>query len=144
MDLDALKRDLVQDEALRLKPYRDSKGILTIGIGHNLQAKGISPAIADAIYREDVDEVMHELDVHLPWWRELDPVRQRVLANLCFNMGIATLLDFKHTLLCMESGQFAAAAEGMRASLWHRQVGDRAVRLETMMETGVEPAGGAP
>ncbi|WP_338862872.1 hypothetical protein [Mycetohabitans rhizoxinica] len=27
------------------------------------------------------------LDRHLPWWRSLDAVRQRVLINMAFNLG---------------------------------------------------------
>jgi len=139
MDLEKLKAELIRDEGLRLKPYLDTRGIETIGIGHNLVAKGISENVANIIYLEDVEEVMGQLDRALPWWQHLDPVRQRVLANMCFNLGIEKLLGFPHTLILMESGNYEAAAAAMADSLWHRQVGDRAVRLEAMMETGMEP-----
>ena len=37
-----LHSELIRDEANRLKPYRDSVGKLTIGIGRNLDDRGIS------------------------------------------------------------------------------------------------------
>lgn len=64
--------------------------------------------------------------------------RQRVLANMCFNMGIGTLMTFKNTLFNMREGNYTLAASGMRDSRWYTQVGVRAERLAVMMETGKE------
>ena len=138
MDLDALQKDLIRDEGLRLKPYTDTVGKLTVGIGHNLTDNGLSRAAVDFIYQEDVGATLEWLDVKLPWWRSLDPVRQRVVVNMGFNLGLK-LLDFVHTLTCLESGMWDAAAEGMLASLWARQVGERARRLAEMVRTGKDP-----
>ncbi len=70
----------------------------------------------------------------------MDEVRQRVIANMCFNLGIGTLLTFKNTLAAMQRGSYSVAAAGMKASKWYGQVGARAQRLCTAMETGVMPA----
>lgn len=143
MDLDRLRAELTRDEGVRLKPYEDTVGKLTIGVGRNLTDCGITAAEAQTLLDYDIERTLVDLDRELPFWRNLDPVRQRVLANMAFNLGIGRLLTFKHTLVCVETGMYQAAAEGMRGSLWHRQVGPRALRLEQMMETGSEP-GGAP
>ena len=37
---DAIKAMVIQDEGMKLKPYNDTRGILTVGIGHNLEASG--------------------------------------------------------------------------------------------------------
>ena len=37
---DAIKAMVIQDEGMKLKPYKDTRGILTVGIGHNLEAPG--------------------------------------------------------------------------------------------------------
>lgn len=42
MDFNKLLNTLKIEEGLRLFPYRDPKGILTIGYGHNLTANGIT------------------------------------------------------------------------------------------------------
>lgn len=176
-----LEAELVRDEDERLKVYRCTANKLSIGIGRNLEARrtcsdgstavGITPAetaalgitvksvVANgitrmqsrALFANDIAGCEKDLDRALPWWRKLDPVRQRVLLNMVFNMGIGRapnpakkmagdgLLEFVNTLAKMKAGDFAGAASGMKASLWYRQVKDRAVRLVAMMLTGKEP-----
>jgi lysozyme len=136
MNYEKLLAELEVDEGLRLKPYRDSVGKLTIGIGRNLDDKGISEAAARFLLGEDVLEVEAGLDEALPWWRQQEEVRQRVLANMAFNMGLAGLLQFTNTLAAVREGRYEDAASGMLTSLWARQVGPRATRLAEMMRTG--------
>jgi lysozyme len=140
MDMDALVDELRRDEGERLFPYRDSVGKLTVGVGHNLDDKGISREASAFLLREDIAEVVAGLNAALPWWTTLDAVRQRVLANMAFNMGVAGLLQFRQTLAAVRGGAYEAAAKGMLGSLWARQVGPRAVRLAEMMRTGQAPA----
>lgn len=139
MDLARLYAELTRDEGVRLKPYRDTVGKLTIGIGRNLDDVGISAEEAHYLLGNDVERSARALDDFLPFWRNLGPVRQRVLVNMAFNMGIRRLLTFKFTLLMIEKGEYEKAAEGMLSSLWARQVGPRAQRLAEMMRTGLEP-----
>ena len=134
---DRLIRHLIRDEGLRLKPYVDTVGKVTIGIGRNLTDNGISEGEAYAFLENDLDKVEEALDRSLPWWRGLDAVRQEVLQNMAFNLGIGGLLGFKNTLAAVRAGLWTNAARGMRASKWARQVGARAGRLASAMETGV-------
>lgn len=123
-------------ESLRLRMYRDTVGFLTIGWGHNLDANPITERAAQVIVEDDIDVAKRELVRHLPWVTRLDPVRQFVLTDMSFNMGMPTLLNFKNTLGYIERGEFERAAQGMRHSLWYRQTGNRAKILVRMMETG--------
>ena len=123
-------------EGLRDKPYVDTVGKVSIGIGRNLTDKGLRRDEIELMYRNDVAESIAELDRVLPWWRRLDEVRRRVLLDMMFNMGAPTLLEFKNTLALVQAGQYRAAAEGMLASKWARQTGRRAVRLAAMMGSG--------
>lgn len=135
-DMPTLLAELKRDEGVRLKPYTDTVGKLTIGVGRNLTDVGISDDECTALLQNDIDKVLAQLDRSLPWWRKLDPVRQRVLVNMAFNMGMTGLLTFKNTLAAVQSGSYAAAAAGMLASKWATQVGARAERLADMMRTG--------
>lgn len=135
--MNTLLAELKRDEGVRLKPYTDTVGKLTIGVGRNLTDVGISDDECTALLQNDVARTVAALDKSLPWWRSLDPVRQRVLVNMAFNLGMAGLLTFKNTLSAMQSGAYAAAASGMLASKWAVQVGARAERLADMMRTGV-------
>ena len=132
--------ELKRDEGVRYEPYFDVVGIKTVGVGHNLKAKPlgliypIDDAMVDRILALDIADVFEALDDHLPWWRALSEVRQRVLANMAFNLGIGGLLGFNNTLAAVKDERYAEAAKGMLASKWARQVGDRAKRLAEMME----------
>lgn len=136
MNRERLLKQLRVDEGTRYKPYRDTVGKLTIGVGRNLDDRGLSPDEVDYLLNNDVKLVEMELDGQLPWWRSMSDARQEVLANMCFNLGITKLLGFKNTLQFMKEGRYDAAARGMEASMWFRQVGDRARRLVKMMEEG--------
>jgi lysozyme len=138
VDRDALKKQLVVDEGLRLHAYQDSLGYWTIGVGRNIDRRGPGLTNEEAIYLldNDISRVCTELDTALPWWKSITPARQTVLANMCFNMGLNTLLQFKNTLGAMERGEWEAAAYGMESSKWYKQVGARAARLVDIMRKG--------
>ncbi len=128
--------ELIRDEGVRLFPYLDSVGVETIGCGHNLTAHGISERAAMFILDEDIEAAVRDLAGSFPWFVTLDPVRQRVVTNMRFNLGGTGFRTFKHLLGALAAGEYVQAAAYMAASRWHRQVGDRAVRLEDMMRTG--------
>lgn len=134
--LDELKAQLRRDEDERAKPYQDTRGKLTIGVGHNLTDKPISQRAIDMILDDDVNDVTASLDAVLPWWRSLDEARQGVLANMAFNLGVAGLLQFRNTLALVKAGDYAAAAQEMLNSEWAKEVGPRALRLAQQMRSG--------
>jgi len=142
MDAARLAFALVREEGIRLKPYRDSVGVWTVGVGHNLESGGISRAAAMQILEDDIANVCRDLDARLPWWRTLDEVRQQVVADMAFNLGVSGLLGFKNTLGFVKQKRWNEAAAGMLVSLWAKQVGRRATVLAEMMRTGVDPFDG--
>ncbi len=138
MNIEKFKSQLLLHEDLRLKPYVDTVGKLTIGVGRNLTDVGITREEALYFLGHDIVKVSSQLDEVLPWWRQMSEVRQRVLADMCFNMGITRLLKFTNTLAAMRRGDYTAAAAGMKDSRWYTQVGTRSRRLVKMMLTGID------
>jgi lysozyme len=136
---DQIRKDLIADEKLVLTPYRDSVGKLTIGVGHNLDDNGVSTATAMFILDEDIARAVADLDRAFPWVVDLDDVRQRVLINMSFNLGISRLSQFKKMFAALELRQYTIAAVEMLDSTWAKQVGTRADRLAEMMRTGANP-----
>lgn len=151
----SFEEELVQEEGLRLVPYKDSKGIWTVGVGHNMEADGLSreelaaavkhPPItsADAMRLLDQDIAQHDrlLDYYAPWAANLDRVRYRVLRNMVFQMGWGNghhgLSSFKHTLKDIEMGAYGMAANRMLQSDWARKDSPaRAKRMSDRMRTG--------
>lgn len=151
VDKTAIANQLVVDEAVRLKLYDDAtgkelkrgdtiKGNVSIGVGRNLFAKGIRKSEYELMLYNDINDAIGDLDTNLPWWRSMSEIRQQVIVNMCFNMGIGNnfggLLSFHNTLQAMKDGRYADAAQGMRNSAWAKQVGPRSERLAKMMENG--------
>lgn len=129
IDILAISNELVRDEGLKLKPYRCTAGKLTIGIGRNIEDRGITEAEAYYLLQNDILACCQSLDKTLPWWRKLSDARQRALVNMRFNLGEAGLLAFRFTLRALQEGRWQDAHNGALASKWASQVGDRAKRI---------------
>lgn len=129
-----LTKQLVFHEGLRLKPYKCTSGKLTIGVGRNLEDRGITTEEAMMLLRNDIEEVVSHLSKKLIW-RDLSEVRQRVLADMAFQLGLEGLMKFKETLNAIHSAEYQKAAEKMRQSRWYAQTPKRAARLAKMMAT---------
>jgi lysozyme len=132
--------DLIKrHEGLRLKPYVDTVGKVTIGYGHNLTDLGVPQSFADALFQHDLEVHWQELHEQLPWVGSLDAVRHAVLVDLAFNMGIPRLKRFKRTLRSIKEGRWDDASRELLDSKYARQVKGRARRLAKMLRTGEWP-----
>ena len=131
----SIEDQLILHEGMRLKPYRCTAGKLTIGVGRNLEDKGITYDEAMFLLRNDIAEVTAQLE-RFDWFRALGPVRRKVLVDMAFNLGMAGLLGFQKMIAALARGDYKAAADEMVDSAWYHQVGTRARRLVEMMRTG--------
>ena len=148
---------LIAHEGLRLQVYQDTLGIDTIGIGRNLEDRGITKeeldwmdmpnmdAVyehgireADAMYlaQNDVQIVEEELLRAHPCVEDLDAVRQLVVMDMAFNMGVPRLCKFKKMWNAIHENKFDIAAKEMLDSRWAIQVKSRAVKLSNAMHNG--------
>ena len=154
---DDLIQKLITHEGLRLQVYEDSLGIATIGIGRNLEDRGITPAElewmdipnmaivhtmgiteADAVYlaQNDVQIVEEELVRAHPCVDKLDAVRQLILVDMAFNMGVPRLSKFKKMWAAIHEEDFPTAAKEMLDSRWATQVKGRSTKLAHAMHHG--------
>lgn len=131
-----LKADLIKDEGKRKFAYECTEGKITVGVGRNLEDKGLSEDEIDYLLLNDIRECSDITESSVPFFRGLNEVRQNVLINMSFNMGIRGVLGFKKMLHAAMLGDFEEAARQMLDSKWARQVGQRAVRLSEEMKTG--------
>ena len=117
-------------------PYKDTTGHLTIGYGRNLTDKGVSEEEARTLLANDVQEVINALRGNYHWFGQLDSVRQEVVINMAFNLGIVGFSKFRATIRHIASGDYEQAAINMLESKWATQVKGRALELAMMMKTG--------
>lgn len=131
-----IEEQLTRDEGLRLKPYTDSVGKLTVGVGRNLTDVGLSHDEAMMLLRNDIAHAANLLKKVFPWTESLDEARRGALINMSFNMGVAGLAGFHNFLAKLQAGDYPGAAAEMLDSKWAEQVGPRAQRLSRQIETG--------
>lgn len=127
---------LVRHEGMRLKPYLDSEGIMTIGVGRNLEDKGISEHEAMHLLSNDIQDAYMEAFDKVPGFPAMSGVRKRVMVNMVFNLGMPRLSGFRRMFVALKLGDFENAAREMLDSKWASQVGNRALELAEQMRTG--------
>lgn len=132
MNREKIRQHMIAEEGLKLTLYKCPADQWTIGVGHNLQSRGISEKVALAILDEDIDVCLEELQRNIPHFEaHPEPVKETLL-DLCFNLGIARLMKFKKTLHYIEEGlttkNYTKAANELMISAYARQLPNRAKR----------------
>ena len=137
-----------RDEGVKSSPYRDSEGILTIGIGHNIEDNPLNEELQgwlnsggeltdkeiNDIFTEDVQVAIKDVEnIFAESWESLSQVRKEVLVNMAFNLGGPRLRQFKKMIAAVNDKDYAEAGTQMLDSRWARQVGNRSKRLARAM-----------
>lgn len=135
-NMTSLEDQLIDHEGLELSLYKCTGDKWTIGVGRNLDDRGITEDEARYLLKNDIAIVEEELLRNKPSVADLDGVRQRILVDMGFNLGIPTLLKFQNMWTAIEDEDWIEASEQMLDSRWAKQVGRRAIRLADAMKTG--------
>ncbi|WP_419147558.1 glycoside hydrolase family protein [Pseudoalteromonas 'SMAR'] len=130
-----LFNQLKRHEGVRLTVYHCPSGYATIGVGRNLEQRGLSETESDYLLTNDINEFTQSVRENIDT-SKCNPAREAVLINMAFNLGITGLLEFKNTITAVEAGDWELAAFEMLDSRWAVQVGGRADELAEQMATG--------
>jgi lysozyme len=131
-----LKALLIKHEDLKDKPYYDSLGNLTIGIGRNLTGRGILPDEISLMFDNDSGYFYGFLSKNFEWFNQLNENRQCALIDMCF-MGINSFLEFHKMISALEIGNFELAANEIVNSHYEKEVHQRAHDLAEIIRTGI-------
>lgn len=126
--LDRVRKRLIDEEGLKLKLYHCTAGKLTIGVGRNVEDRGITHDTAMQMLDEDIDICAGELEKNISWFEDAPDKIQEVLIDLCFNMGINRLMGFVKTLHKLKTGAYKEAAVELLDSRYAASVPNRAKR----------------
>ncbi len=159
----SIEDQLVLHEGLRLEPYICPAGYWTIGVGRNLESKGLTGAEQRFIFgrddysKQEVIELLKKRGITkdealfllandvtdcvkdlktFDWFENLDPVRKKVVIDMRFNLGPTRFRQFKRMIAALSVGDYMVASWEMHNSQWYHQVGNRSKRLVRMMATG--------
>lgn len=123
-------------------PKPDAKGKYVIGYGHDIDQEeviqyidGITEIYGLQLLISDLDLASEEVANTFSWTRGMDPLRLEVLEEMCFQLGLAGLLEFHRALQACEQKDYTTAADEMLNSVWHRQTPTRCEELAEIMRT---------
>lgn len=136
------------EEGFRARPYIDTEGYPTVGVGFLIGPKGsavsnytfsLSKNVSDVWLQEIVDARLKDMQSNpsiAAALKQCNPARTDVLQSMAYQMGVNGLAAFKNTLAMVAAGNFAGAAAGMLSSKWATQTPNRAQRHAEVMRTG--------
>lgn len=138
VDLDRLRAKIKEHEGLRLMPYDDSLGRITIGYGRCLETRGITMAEAEAMFETDVADAVEgaKRQVSGQTWLKMGEVRREVLSEMVFQLGTAGVSAFRRMLDALDQEDWYVASLEMTDSRWHKQTPNRAEELAKRMHEG--------
>jgi lysozyme len=139
----ALKNLLITHEGIRRFPYTDTKGFITIGVGHNLSIHGLPSPIIDSLLESDLAEVERQLWKR-DWFVEMlyyaTEAQCDAIRDLAFNLGTAGLDKFVETIKAIQQKDWEKAAREIRNSQWAQEVQPTRVDdIAHMISTGEYP-----
>lgn len=142
MDTQKLTKQLLAHEGIRLKPYFCSAGMLTIGIGRNLEKKGIHRDEAFYMLTNDIQECLVDILTIFADFYEYPENIQLVLMDMRFNLGPGGFRRFRNMIKAVKQKDWEGMKREMIDSKWYGQVGRRSSNLARMVESCIKKKGG--
>ena len=137
-----LVSQIIEHEGLIPYAYEDSMGFLTIGVGRLIDKRRGGKLSLDEIQyllNNDIQETTASIK-HFRWYSNQDEVRQGVLVELAFNMGLPHLLGFSNMLAAISIKDYLLASKELVSSQWAKQVStNRVQNLQHRLLTGTYP-----
>lgn len=131
---------LIEDEGLRLKPYRCPAGKLTIGVGRNLDDVGITQEEAMLLLDNDLNVCRNDLRALFggDLWDTMAVARRAALTNMRFNLGASGFRNFVGMIEAVRAGKWSQASAEALDSKWAREdvQPSRSQRIARMLASG--------
>ena len=134
----SLIENIKAHEGCSARIYKDSVGKATVGYGFLVSAlspdelklnggkiEPMSREVAEKILNLKVSKLKKRVFQCLPWLESKPQSVQDTLIEMAYQLGLAGLMGFHHTLGCIEAGDYAQATRNLRASLLYRQTPKR-------------------
>ena len=130
------KELLIKHEGIRFTPYKCTAGKLTIGVGRNIEDKGITKEEALYLLDNDIKECERDLanDIFKGFFYAFPQNIQSVIINMRFQLGRTGFRNFRKMIMAFRDWNFAEAIVQMRDSKWYEQVPTRANELIKMVK----------
>ena len=130
---------LERHEGRRTHPYRDQVGKLTIGVGRNLDDRGLSDEEIEGLLANDIAIARTACRALFPAFDGFNSKRQAGLISMAFNLGQTRLAGFKRMRAAINDSNWTGASTEALHSYWARQVGHRAQEIAALLKGSDEP-----
>lgn len=145
-----LREMLIRHEGKSNSVYLCPAKKRTIGIGHNIDARGlpkpiqayldehgyITDQMVDSLFAADIMDAMSACIKLYPAFNTFTEARKIALIDFLFNVGAGTAEKFVDTRKAINAGQWSLAAEHLKDSKWYKQVGSRGPEIVKMVREG--------
>ena len=127
---------LLKHEGLKLTPYRCTAGKLTIGVGRNIEEKGITEEEALFLLRNDIKKCKWDLanSIFKSQFYNFPELIQNVLINMRFQLGYTGFRNFRKMIKAFQSKNYEEAVVQMKDSNWYNQTTGRANDLISIVK----------
>ena len=138
-----------KEEGYSASPYYCIENYPTVGIGQRIGPKSaplhryefsVSEAVARVWCQDHIAKVRAEIQSRPSTnkaYRACNEIRQAVMINMAYQMGVFGLSLFKQTLAYLEDERWEDAAEESLDSLYAKRTTSRALRNAAMIRTGI-------
>lgn len=130
-----LEEWIKEDEGVRSKPYKDTQGFITIGVGRCLDKKPLKVDEIKYLFANDINDAIADAKT-FTYFKFLHPPRQHAIINMCFQLGKEGVAKFRKMNAAIERGDYEKAAKEALDSLWAKQTPNRAKRVAEVIRTG--------
>jgi len=122
---------IIRHEGFKKKPYKDTRGVWTIGHGLTY----IREEESKYIVKIRISEIRRKMKKY-DWFNELNYDRKSVIISMCYQLGMRGMLNFKKTVRLLEEKEYEKASLEMLDSKWALQTPNRAAELAEIIRTG--------
>lgn len=150
MNTESLMNEIAEHEGKVLHCYECSMGYKTIGVGHKVlesdpesaldvfgaydsdipTIQSISEERCQELFKQDVQTAIDGCKRIYKNWESFPEEFQRILVNMCFQLGAAGLSKFKNMNAAAEEMAYGQVALEMEDSRWARQTPHRMEALK--------------
>ncbi len=134
--IDDLVNDLKRDEGWVPHAYQDHLGYWTIGYGFLVDERRdarLPRQIAEQWLAHAITTRWSQLTSRHPWIDFQPEDVQRALGNMCYQLGVNGVCNFRKMLAALKRGDRVKAAEEALDSKWATQTPERAKRVTDLI-----------
>jgi GH24 family phage-related lysozyme (muramidase) len=138
------KSMIMKHEGFKTRPYKDSKGLWTVGVGHLIGDGKTLPKEWDREFSKEEIQTLYEEDFRehkkaaekIPGFNKLNEKGQTALIDLTFNMGPSWYKKWPMLMKQLEAGDIEGAAKNLEGSDWYKQVKTRGPEVVALLRQG--------